>query len=46
MPDLTTTSGPLLEMRDVTLRFGGVVALDGVSFDIKPGEILGADCAC
>ncbi|MEO7745471.1 MAG: ABC transporter ATP-binding protein [Actinomycetota bacterium] len=28
-------------MRDVTLRFGGVVALDGVSFDIKPGEILG-----
>lgn len=32
---------PLLEMRDVTLRFGGVVALDGVSFDIRPGEILG-----
>ncbi len=42
MPDLDpTTAGPLLEMRDVTLRFGGVVALDGVSFDIKPGEILG-----
>jgi branched-chain amino acid transport system ATP-binding protein len=32
---------PLLEMRDVTLRFGGVVALDGVSFEIRPGEILG-----
>jgi branched-chain amino acid transport system ATP-binding protein len=32
---------PLLEMRDVTLRFGGVVALDGVSFEIKRGEILG-----
>ncbi|HET8615267.1 MAG TPA: ABC transporter ATP-binding protein [Actinomycetales bacterium] len=32
---------PLLEMRDVTLRFGGVVALDGVSFEIRRGEILG-----
>jgi branched-chain amino acid transport system ATP-binding protein len=31
----------LLEMRDVTLRFGGVVALDGVSFEIRQGEILG-----
>ncbi|MGL5858455.1 MAG: ABC transporter ATP-binding protein [Angustibacter sp.] len=28
-------------MRDVNLRFGGVVALDGVSFAIRPGEILG-----
>ncbi|WP_432548842.1 ABC transporter ATP-binding protein [Kineococcus sp. SYSU DK004] len=28
-------------MEDVTLRFGGVVALDGVSFDIRRGEILG-----
>ncbi len=32
---------PLLTMEDVTLRFGGVVALDGVSFDIRQGEILG-----
>ncbi|MDN5766401.1 MAG: ABC transporter ATP-binding protein [Humibacillus sp.] len=31
----------LLEVDDVTLRFGGVVALDGVSFDIRKGEILG-----
>jgi branched-chain amino acid transport system ATP-binding protein len=31
----------LLEVRDVTLRFGGLVALDNVSFDIKRGEILG-----
>jgi branched-chain amino acid transport system ATP-binding protein len=31
----------LLEVRDVTLRFGGLVALDQVSFDIKRGEILG-----
>jgi branched-chain amino acid transport system ATP-binding protein len=32
---------PLLSMRDVSIRFGGVVALDSVSFDIRPGEILG-----
>ncbi|KQX66643.1 ABC transporter ATP-binding protein [Angustibacter sp. Root456] len=46
MPDTTTEQAPgsgtpLLEMRDVTLRFGGVVALDGVSFEIRRGEILG-----
>jgi branched-chain amino acid transport system ATP-binding protein len=32
---------PVLEVRDVTRRFGGVSALDGVSFDVWPGEILG-----
>ncbi|WP_016699710.1 ABC transporter ATP-binding protein [Actinoalloteichus spitiensis] len=31
----------LLEMRDVTLSFGGLVALDSVSFSIRRGEILG-----
>jgi branched-chain amino acid transport system ATP-binding protein len=31
----------LLEMDDVTMRFGGLVALDGVSFEIRRGEILG-----
>jgi branched-chain amino acid transport system ATP-binding protein len=31
----------LLEVDDVTIRFGGVTALDSVSFDIKQGEILG-----
>ena len=31
----------MLEVRDVTRRFGGVRALDGVSFDVRPGEILG-----
>ncbi|MEJ8278029.1 ABC transporter ATP-binding protein [Pseudonocardia spirodelae] len=31
----------LLSMEDVTMRFGGLVALDGVSFDIRRGEILG-----
>ena len=32
---------PLLEVRDVSLRFGGIVALDGVSFAIDDGQILG-----
>jgi branched-chain amino acid transport system ATP-binding protein len=32
---------PLLEVRDVALRFGGIVALDGVSFELEEGEILG-----
>jgi branched-chain amino acid transport system ATP-binding protein len=31
----------LLEVRGVTLRFGGVVALDEVSFDVLPGQICG-----
>jgi ABC-type branched-subunit amino acid transport system ATPase component len=31
----------LLEIRDVTVRFGGLVALDSVSFEIRRGEILG-----
>jgi branched-chain amino acid transport system ATP-binding protein len=32
---------PLLEVRDIALRFGGIVALDGVSFTIEDGQILG-----
>jgi branched-chain amino acid transport system ATP-binding protein len=32
---------PLLEVRDVTLRFGGIVALDGVSFGVEEGQISG-----
>ena len=31
----------LLEVDNATLRFGGLTALDQVSFDIKEGEILG-----
>ena len=37
----TPPSSKLLELDDVTLRFGGVTALDGVSFHISEGEILG-----
>jgi branched-chain amino acid transport system ATP-binding protein len=31
----------LLEVRDLTVRFGGVVALDGVSFGVDAGVICG-----
>jgi branched-chain amino acid transport system ATP-binding protein len=31
----------LLEVRNVTRRFGGIVALDEVSFDVDVGEIVG-----
>jgi ABC-type branched-subunit amino acid transport system ATPase component len=30
-----------LQISNVTKSFGGIVALDGVSFDVKPGEIMG-----
>src|SRR5881409_2382756 len=34
-------SAPLLAVRDVTIRFGGIVALDGVSFDMPDqGDLL------
>ena len=31
----------LIEVRNVTRRFGGIAALDGVSFDVPEGEIVG-----
>ena len=31
----------LLSARDVTVRFGGIVALDGVSLDVAQGQICG-----
>ena len=31
----------LLSVREVTLRFGGIVALDGVSFEVDRGQISG-----
>jgi len=34
-------SGSLLAVRDVTVRFGGIVALDSVSFDMGEGQIVG-----
>jgi len=31
----------LLSVRGITLRFGGIVALDGVSFDVEQGQVAG-----
>ena len=40
---MTGASAPssLLAVRQVSVRFGGIVALDKISFDIRRGEILG-----
>lgn len=38
----TSFSGqPLLQVSDVAVHFGGIIALDGVSFDVHQGAILG-----
>jgi branched-chain amino acid transport system ATP-binding protein len=41
--DVVSANGgvPVLEVRDIVRSFGGVRALDGVSFDVRPHEILG-----
>jgi branched-chain amino acid transport system ATP-binding protein len=36
-----TEDGPILEGRDVTIGFGGVIALDEVSMSIGTGEVVG-----
>ena len=41
---MTTTSTdqrtPLVEMKDIRVAFGGVHAVDGVSIDLMPGEVV------
>jgi len=32
---------PLVEMRGINVAFGGVRAVDGVSVDVRPGEVIG-----
>jgi branched-chain amino acid transport system ATP-binding protein len=41
MTEPATPAKKLLEVDDVSIRFGGLTALDSVSFDIREGEILG-----
>jgi branched-chain amino acid transport system ATP-binding protein len=42
LPEISRDApGPLLEVRDVVVRFGGIVALGGVSFDVPAGRICG-----
>ena len=40
MSDTTTAASNLLEFQDVTLRFGGVTAIDSVSFEVRPDELF------
>ncbi len=37
--DGRTIGAPVMEMKNITLRFGGVVAIKDISFDIHEGEI-------
>ena len=32
--------GVVMEMKNITLRFGGVTAIKDITFDIREGEIL------
>jgi D-xylose transport system ATP-binding protein len=34
------TGTPLVEMRDISVSFGGLRAVDGVSIDLHPGEVV------
>lgn len=36
-----TDMKPLLNVKNVTVRFGGITAINDVSFELKPGELLG-----
>jgi branched-chain amino acid transport system ATP-binding protein len=38
---MKSPSAPLLELNDVVVRYGGVAAVDGVSFELEPGSIYG-----
>lgn len=39
-PPSESAAGALLEVEDIVLRFGGVTAINKVSFDIRPGELF------
>ena len=38
---LARTGTPLVEMRDIAISFGGIRAVDNVSVDLHPGEVVG-----
>ncbi len=37
----TASRAPLLEAREITVRFGGLTAVDAVSAEFRPGELVG-----
>ena len=40
-PSLATQRVPLVELRDIQVHFGGVRAVNGVTVDVYPGEVIG-----
>ena len=38
---MTPQGTPLLEMRDISISFGGIKAVDHVTIDLMPGEVVG-----
>ncbi len=40
-PSGNGNAGPLLDVRNLTVRYGGVVAVDDVSFSVESGQIVG-----
>lgn len=38
---MENTTQPLVEMKDIQVSFGGIKAVDHVSIDVKPGEVVG-----
>ncbi|WP_226779302.1 ATP-binding cassette domain-containing protein [Oceaniglobus trochenteri] len=38
---MENTGTPLVEMRDISIAFGGIKAVDHVSVDLYPGEVVG-----
>lgn len=40
-PEPDRSGVPLVEMRNIRIAFGGVHAVDGVSVDLYPGEVMG-----
>jgi ABC-type branched-subunit amino acid transport system ATPase component len=41
VPDVHRAAPLPLHVRDLTVRYGGVVAVDGLSFDVEPGRVVG-----
>src|SRR5690348_10037144 len=37
----TANPTPLLRVDDLSVRFGGIVALDGISFEVQRGQVCG-----
>jgi ABC-type multidrug transport system ATPase subunit len=35
-----TMTGPIIQVSALTKRFGGLIAVDGLSFDVQPGEAV------